>query len=53
MFVGVTAEKLVGGPICRGGGGGGEFIQKFHKNEIYLIRESFVGKKFLGKIFVT
>ena len=20
MFVGVTAEKLVGGPICRGGG---------------------------------
>ena len=52
MFVGVTAEKLVGGPICRGGGGG-EFIKNFHKTEIYLIRESFVGKKFLGKIFVT
>ena len=31
-----------------------EFIQNFHKGEIYLIGENFVGKKFsLGKIFVT
>ena len=50
MFVGVTAEKLVGGPFCRGA----EFIQNFDKGEIYLIGENFVGKKFsLGKTFVT
>ena len=54
MFVGVETEKLVGG---MGGGlfaGGTEFIQNFHKGEIHLIEENFVGKKFsLGKIFVT
>ena len=50
MFVGVTAEKLVGGVFFPGT----EFIQNFHKGEIYLIGENFVGKKFsLGKIFVT
>ena len=53
MFVGVTAEKLVGGLFARGGGGV-EFIQNFHKGEIYLIRKNFVGKKFsFGKIFVA
>ena len=31
---------------------GGEFIQDFHKGEIYLIKENFVGKKFsLENIF--
>ena len=50
MFVGVTAEKLVGGPFCQGA----EFISNFHKGEIYLIGENFVRKKLsLGKIFVT
>ena len=48
--VGVTAEKLVGRLFCRAT----EFIQNFHKGEIYLIGENFVWKKFsLGKIFVT
>ena len=48
MFVGVTAEKLVGNLFA----GGAEFIQNFHKGEIYLIGENFVGKKFsLGKPF--
>ena len=54
MFVGVIAEKLVGG----GGGGifagGIEFNQNFHNGEIYLIGENFVGKMFpIGKILVT
>ena len=50
MFVGVTAEKLVGNLFA----GGAEFIQNFHKGEIYLIGENFVGKKFsLGKLFAT
>ena len=49
MFAGVTAEKLVGGLLP-----GAEFIQNFHKGEIYLIRENYLRKKFLlGKIFVT
>ena len=34
------------GPFFLRVGGGGEFIQNFHKGEIYLIRENFVGKKF-------
>ena len=42
MFVGVTAEKLVEGLSS----GGTEFIQNFHKFEIYLIGENFIGKKF-------
>ena len=47
MLVGVTAEKLVGVPFCRGA----EFIQKFHKSEIYHIGENFVWKMFsLGKL---
>ena len=50
MFVGFTVETLVGAFWL----GGAEFIQTFHKGEIYLIGESFVGKKFsLRKIFVT
>ena len=50
MFVGVTAENLMGGPFCRGA----EFIQNFYKDEIYLIGGNFFGKKFsLWKIFVT
>ena len=49
MFVGFTVEKLVGAFWL-----GAEFIQNFDKGEIYLIGESFVGKKFsLRKIFVT
>ena len=43
MFVGVTAEKLVESLFA----GGTEFIQNFHKGEIYLIGENFIGKKFL------
>ena len=51
MFVGVKAEKLVVRGLFAGGT---EFIQNFHKGEIHLIEENFVGKKFsLGKIFVT
>ena len=59
MVVGVTAGKLIGGHFCRGWGGGGggevgEFIRNFHKAEIYLIEDIFVGKTFsLEKIFVT
>ena len=36
MFVGVTAEKLVGGFFAGGGGlrGGGKFIQNIHKGKI-------------------
>ena len=50
MSVVVTAEKLVGGLFA----GGTEFIQNFHRGEIYLVEENFAGKKFsLGKIFVT
>ena len=49
MFVGVTVEKLVGDLFA----GGTEFIQNFHKGEIYLLGENFVRKKFLlGKIVV-
>ena len=49
MFAAVTAEKPVGGPFT----GGTEFIQNFHKGEIYLIGENFVGKKFsLGKFLL-
>ena len=48
MLVGVTVEKLVGGLA-----GGTQFIQNFHKGEIYIIGENFVGKEFsLGKMFV-
>ena len=51
MLIGVTTEKLVGGGFFIGGT---EFIQNFHKGEIYLIGENFPGKRFsLGKIFVT
>ena len=50
MFVGVMAGKLIGGLFA----GGTEFIQNFHKGEIYLIGKNFVGKKLsLGKVFVT
>ena len=50
MFLGVTAKKMLGGFFAGGTG----FIQKFHKREIYLIGENFVGKKFsLREIFVT
>ena len=50
MFIGVTAEKLVGGLFTWET----KFIQNFHKGEIYLIGENFVGKNFsLGKIFIT
>ena len=50
MFVGVTAEKLVGGFFT----GVAEFFQNFHKGEIYPVGENFDGKKFLlGKIFIT
>ena len=42
MFIGVTVEKLVGGLFA----GGTEFIQNFHKGEIYLLGENFVRKKF-------
>ena len=50
MFVGVTAEKLVRGLFTRRT----ELIPNFHKGEIYLIGENFVGKKFsLGNIFIT
>ena len=50
MFVGVMAGKLIGGLFA----GGTEFIQNFHKGEIYLIGKNFVGKKLsLGKLFVT
>ena len=50
MLVGATAENLVGGLFT----GGTEFIQNFHKGEIYLIGGNFVGKKYsLGKIFIT
>ena len=49
-FVGVTAEKLIGRPFCRGT----QYVQNLHKGEIYLIGENFVGENFsLGKIFVT
>ena len=41
MFVGVTVEKLVGSLFLPGA----EFIQNFHKGEIYFIGENFVGKK--------
>ena len=48
LFVGATAEKLVGGLFTRGT----EFIQNFYK--IYLIGGNFVGKKYSsGKIFIT
>ena len=47
MFVGVTAGKLIGDLFA----GGTEFIQNFHKGEIYLIGKNFVGKKLsLGKL---
>ena len=51
MFVGVTVEKLVGGLFA----GGTEFIQNFHKGEIYLIGKNFVEETFLSpsQYFVT
>ena len=42
MFIGVTAEKLVGGLFTWET----KFIQNFHKGEIYLIGENFVGENF-------
>ena len=50
VFVGVTAEKLMGGLSSRGA----EYIQNFHKGVIYLIGGNFLGEAFLlRKIFVT
>ena len=51
MFVGVTAGKLIGGLFA----GGTEFIQNFHKGEIYLIGKNFVEETFLSpsQYFVT
>ena len=49
MFIGVTAEKLIGGPFCRGA----EFIQNFQKGEIAIpYRGKFRWEKvFFGKNF--
>ena len=49
MFIGVTAEKLIGGPFCRGA----EFIQNFQKGEIAIpYRGKFRWEKvFVGKNF--
>ena len=49
MFIGVTAEKLIGGPFCRGA----EFIQNFQKGEIAIpYRGKFRREKvFVGKNF--
>ena len=49
LFVAVTAEKLVGGLFP----GGTEFIQNFHKGEIYLIGEISSGKSFRWGKFLS
>ena len=42
MFVGVTAEKLVGGLFA----GGTEFNQNFHKGKKFRREKVFVGENF-------